>query len=106
MNDEDKQYFDKLKGHLDALHKLIEDPQPGLFSWCQMFGEQMAAIEEMWTRIDRQDAVDQLGKIGADTACGHEEAENILLGYINACGSEAVSAAFVAARQRVGFQDA
>jgi len=41
--------FDELKQHVNALSKLLDDPQEGLFSWNIAVCEQWEQIFKMWT---------------------------------------------------------
>ena len=33
---------------VEKLHKLLEDPQPGLASWVKIYGDYMQAISDFW----------------------------------------------------------
>jgi len=46
-------YIDELHRHVNALDALLSDPQPGLASWCQMYGKRMQAISDFWTSKDK-----------------------------------------------------
>ena len=40
--------LDQLREHVNKLKLLLDDAQPGLASWCMMYGEQMKAISDFW----------------------------------------------------------
>ena len=40
--------FDELKKHVDCMKKLLDDPQPGIFSWCGFLGEHWKKVADMW----------------------------------------------------------
>lgn len=40
--------FDDLTEQVRRLNVLLQDPQPGLSTWCMMYGECMKAIDEYW----------------------------------------------------------
>jgi len=40
--------FIELTNRVKKLLDLLENPNPGLFSWCQMYAEQMKWIVQYW----------------------------------------------------------
>lgn len=40
--------WEQLKEAVDCLNQLLKDEQPGLSSWCMMYGETMKSIMEYW----------------------------------------------------------
>lgn len=44
------QQFRELCEHVTKLNKLLEDPQFGLASWCEMYAEHMKFISDYWTQ--------------------------------------------------------
>lgn len=40
--------FDKLKHHTERLLDLLNDPHPGLFSWCVFVSEHWRSIADLW----------------------------------------------------------
>lgn len=41
--------FKKLKEHVDKMQDLLNDPHPGLYTWCFALGKQWQKVAEMWT---------------------------------------------------------
>ena len=41
--------FKKLKGHVDNLSLLLDDPQEGLQSWCMLVASEWKKISFLWT---------------------------------------------------------
>jgi hypothetical protein len=39
-----------LRDQVEKLKLLLDDPQPGLISWVQMYGERMKWINDFWNR--------------------------------------------------------
>ncbi len=37
-----------IKVHVDRLQKLLDDPQPGLSVWCDMYGRELAWLSNFW----------------------------------------------------------
>lgn len=50
MSDDKKteEFIAWLKNEVDQLQGLLNDPQPGLASWCIMFAERMNKISTYW----------------------------------------------------------
>jgi len=44
--------LDELKEHVRKLSALLQDPHPGLSTWCGFYAEQMQAISEFWNQPD------------------------------------------------------
>lgn len=40
--------FDELKDHVDKMHQLLEDPQPGMISWNEFLTQHWKALIEGW----------------------------------------------------------
>lgn len=40
--------FKTLQEHIDKLKRLLDDPQPGLFSWNEMLNRRMQTISDLW----------------------------------------------------------
>ena len=40
--------FAKLKHHVNLLRGLLEEPEPGLFTWCSAVATQWKAISDLW----------------------------------------------------------
>lgn len=40
--------LDYLREQVRKLKDLLDDPQPGLMSWCEAYGERMKAISNFW----------------------------------------------------------
>lgn len=43
----------ELKVHVDRLKHLLDDPQPGLITWCTMFGRTIESIANWWNKEDK-----------------------------------------------------
>lgn len=43
----------ELKVHVDRLKHLLDDPQPGLVTWCLMFGKTIQSITNWWSKEDK-----------------------------------------------------
>lgn len=50
MNQSSTPNIDYLLEQVSKLKALLEDPQLGLASWCQMYGERMQAISDFWNQ--------------------------------------------------------
>ena len=37
-----------LNEHVSKLQKLLDDPQPGLFTWVEFYGKEMRFISDVW----------------------------------------------------------
>lgn len=44
--------IDYLREQVAKLKMLLDDPQPGLASWAQMYGERMQAISDFWNEVE------------------------------------------------------
>ncbi len=42
--------LEELKIEVDKLKHLLDDPQPGLASWCMLYGECMTNINNFWNQ--------------------------------------------------------
>ena len=66
--------IDALRAHVNTLKKLVDDPQPGLATWCEMYGREIKWFTAFWTdeptteQIDRRMAEAQ--KALAPCTCG------------------------------------
>jgi hypothetical protein len=40
--------LDFLREQVDALKRLLDDPQPGLATWSKMYGDRMQALVDFW----------------------------------------------------------
>jgi hypothetical protein len=51
MSEKDKAYLDELRVLVNRLKYLLDDPQPGLATWAQFYGETMQAISDKWNGV-------------------------------------------------------
>lgn len=42
--------IDYLREHVGKLKALLDDPHPGLFTWCAAFEKHMQAISDFWNK--------------------------------------------------------
>lgn len=43
--------FEELQEAVNKLNNLLKDPQPGIFTWCDCYGELMTAITNYWKNL-------------------------------------------------------
>jgi len=54
-----EEYFQKLHESVKRLDALLSDPQPGLSSWCQAYGELVSEITDiMWLIKEKSQTTD------------------------------------------------
>lgn len=46
--DKDEAYLACLTKHVASLNKLLQEPQPGLITWCMMYSREMQHISDAW----------------------------------------------------------
>jgi hypothetical protein len=46
-NSSTEQYYKNLGIEVEKLHKLLQDPHPGLITWCEMVNNRLRAIDEL-----------------------------------------------------------
>jgi hypothetical protein len=59
-----------LKHHVDRLHKLLADQEPGLFTWCIFVGENWKAITKLWFQEVKRCSVEDCEESGQMRFCG------------------------------------
>ena len=51
--------LEELRGHVDKLTKLLDDPHPGLSVWVGFYGERMQALSNFWNLVEGASHVGQ-----------------------------------------------
>lgn len=47
--------IDFLREEVNKLKYLLDNPQPGLMSWCKLYGERMQSISDFWNTEPGED---------------------------------------------------
>ena len=42
--------IDELRNHVEHLKALLDDPHPGLSSWCESYNARMQSISDFWNK--------------------------------------------------------
>ena len=48
MSKEDEDYLTRLHEHVRRLNVLLDDPHPGLSTWCLMYDREMQYVADAW----------------------------------------------------------